>query len=164
VGRHGPAREPNAAKLARGETRPSRLNGTEPLPRHSAPVMPSDMDDGAKAVWKHVMAEMRGSGIIAGADRDILRAYCEVVSSYQRHVSLLAQTGPLVKGARGKDLVRSPMHQIVRDDRDQMRLLARELGLSPAARANLSMQTGADLPDIDALLGPPRLAVVGDAG
>jgi len=44
-----------------------------------------------------------------------------------------------------------------------VRLLARELGLSPAARASLQLGPGAELPDIDAELGPPpRLRVVGD--
>jgi len=41
--------------------------------------------------------------------------------------------------------------------------LTRELGLSPASRASLQLLPGADLPDIDAELGPPpRLRVVGD--
>ena len=67
-------------------------------------------------------------------------------------------------GSRGRGLVRNPMHQIVRDDRDAIRLLTRELGLSPAARASLRVPPGAEAPDIDAALGPPpRLRVVGDA-
>jgi len=50
-----------------------------------------------------------------------------------------------------------------RDDAHHIRLLARELGLSPATRASLQLLPGADLPDIDAELGPPpRLRVVGD--
>ena len=34
--------------------------------------------------------------------------------------------GPVITGTRGRELVRNPMHQIVRDDRDAIRLLARE--------------------------------------
>ena len=72
--------------------------------------------------------------------------------------------GPVITGSRGRGLVRNPMHQIVRDDRDAIRLLARELGLSPAARASLRVPPGAEAPDIDAVLGPPpRLRVVGSA-
>jgi phage terminase small subunit len=60
-------------------------------------------------------------------------------------------------------LAKNPLHQVVRDNADHIRLLARELDLSPAARASLQMLPGADLPDIDAELGPPpRLRVVGD--
>jgi hypothetical protein len=46
-------------------------------------------------------------------------------------------------------------HQVVRDNADHIRLLARELGLSPASRASLQLMPGAELPDIDAELGPP---------
>jgi hypothetical protein len=55
------------------------------------------------------------------------------------------------------------LHQVLRDNADRVRLLARELGLSPAARASLQLLPGSELPDIDAELGPPpRLRVVGD--
>jgi phage terminase small subunit len=53
----------------------------------------------------------------------------------------------------------------VRDDADQVRVLARELGLSPVARANLQILPGADVPDIDADIGPPpRLRVLAEDG
>jgi P27 family predicted phage terminase small subunit len=164
MGRRGPAREPDAAKLRKGETRPSRLNGLEPLPRHRTPTMPKGMDDTARRVWRRVLRETRGAGIILAADTDVLRCYCEAVAAYERDVPLLMKAGPVITGSRGRELVRNPMHQIVRDDRDAIRLLARELGLSPAARAGLQLLPGAEAPDIDAELGPPpRLRVVGDA-
>lgn len=60
-------------------------------------------------------------------------------------------------------LAKNPVHQVVRDNADHIRLLARELGLSPAAGTSLQLLPGAELPDIDAELGPPpRLRVVGD--
>ena len=106
----------------------------------------------------------RARGVIEAADTDILRCYCEAVAAYERDVPLLMRGGPVITGSRGRELVRNPMHQIVRDDRDAIRLLARELGLSPAARASLRVAPGAEAPDIDAVLGPPpRLRVVGDA-
>ncbi len=60
-------------------------------------------------------------------------------------------------------MVRNPLHQIVRDHRDAVRLFARELGLSPAARAGLRIDAGPGvMPDVDAVLGPlPRLRAVG---
>ena len=164
MGRRGPARAPDAAKLRKGETRPSRLNGLEPLPRHAAPRMPKGMDEAARRVWRRIVREMTGSGVIEAADTDILRCYCEAVAAYERDVPLLMRGGPVITGSRGRELVRNPMHQIVRDDRDAIRLLARELGLSPAARASLRVSPGVESPDIDAVLGPPpRLRVVGDA-
>jgi phage terminase small subunit len=75
---------------------------------------------------------------------------------------MLASSAPLLND-RGH-LTKNPIHQVVRDDSDLVLRLARELGLSPAARASLQLMPGAELPDIDAELGPPpRLRVVGDA-
>ena len=165
MGRRGPAPAPDAAKLRRGEMRPSRLNGLEPLPRASEPTLPKGMDERAKAVWRQVRRAMAGSGVITAADGYVLRAFCEAVSAYERDVALLTGSGPVITGARGRELVRNPLHQIVRDDRDALRLLARELGLSPAARANLQIVPGADMPDIYAEIGPPpRFRVVPDDG
>ncbi|CAN5671081.1 phage terminase small subunit P27 family [soil metagenome] len=163
MGRRGPVPAPDAAKIARGETRPSRLGGREPLPRRRLPTLPREMSAKAKAVWRRVLRAMAATELITEADRDILRTYCEAVALYERDVALLAAAMPLLAGARNKELVRNPLHQIVRDDRDAIRLLARELGLSPSARANLQVQAGGFMPDIDAELGPPlRLRVVGD--
>lgn len=159
MGRRGPAREPDAAKIRRGETRPSRLNGLEPLPRQARmPTMPTDLDEEAQKAWRLVAREMKDSGVITGADAHLLRAYCETVSRYI--VASRLYTTPVIND-RGH-LAKNPLHQITRDHIDQMRLLARELGLSPAARANLQVSPGAYVPDIDAIIGPPpRLRVVG---
>lgn len=75
MGRRGPAKTPTGVKLAQGETRPSRVNFLEPRPRAADPVMPEDMDAGAKAVWQRVVAEMASTEIIRAADSDVLRCY-----------------------------------------------------------------------------------------
>jgi len=161
VGRRGPAREPDAVKLARGETRPSRLNGREPLPKRREPKMPEGMDPIARAAWQHVTREMRGSGVITAADAHVLRLYCEAFSRYREATKLYATSAPLLTD-RGH-IVKNPLHQVVRDSSDQVRLLARELFLSPAARANMQLAQGSDMPDIDDDIGPPpRLLVVAD--
>jgi hypothetical protein len=49
-------RAPDAAKLRKGETRPSRLNGLEPLPRHRTPSVPKGLDPVA-----HFTAVVRAS-------------------------------------------------------------------------------------------------------
>jgi P27 family predicted phage terminase small subunit len=161
MGRRGPAPEPLEAKLARGETRPSRLNVLAPKPSLRPPVMPRDMTVEAKVVWRRVMRE-QASGLIRAVDTDLLRAYCEAVARYEGAMRLY--TAPLLT-TRGS-VVKNPLHQIVRDDTDTMRLLARELGIGPAARAGLQIEAfGHAGPDsIEAEIGPPprqRFAVVG---
>ena len=150
---------PDAAKLRRGETRPSRLNGLEPLPRHRPPSMPKGLDPVARAAWTHVVREMGTSGLITAADSHILRLYCETWSRFRAAAAMY--TAPLINDHG--HLTKNPLHQVVRDDSDLVLRLARELGLSPAARASLQLGPGAELPDIDADIGPPpRLRVVGD--
>lgn len=160
MGRRGPAPTPTAVKVRNGETRPSRVNRMEPLPRHAVPQMPRGMDTDAQRIWRRVIREMRGSGVIMAADADVLRIFCETMSRYVRSAELLAGSPLLIK--RDGELVKNPLAQIVRDNQDQVRLFARELGLSPSARAGLHVQQGPTAGDIDDVLGPPpRLRVVG---
>ena len=73
MGRRGPAPTPTAVKLARGETRPSRVNYDEPTPRRRPPTMPKDIDPEARKVWRRVLREMSETGVITAADADLLR-------------------------------------------------------------------------------------------
>lgn len=99
---------PDAAKLRRGETRPSRLNGLEPLPRHRAPSMPKGLDPLARAAWRHAVREMGSSGLITAADAHILRLYCEAWSRYRQAADMLADSAPLLND-RGH-LAKNPLH------------------------------------------------------
>jgi P27 family predicted phage terminase small subunit len=122
------------------------------------------MDEAAQKVWRRVVREMRGTDVIANADADVLRCYCEAVARYAQAAEMLARSGPLVRGVhRGAgELVKNPLHQVVRDNADAVRLFARELGLSPSARAGLRVEPSAVPADIEDVLGPPpRLRVVG---
>lgn len=156
MGRRGPAKEPTQAKLARGETRPSRLNAAEPKPAPNEPEMPADMSARAKAVWQRVVAEMRGTGVILRVDSDVLRCYCEAVDLYETAVRTLAGSALLIR--HHGDMVKNPLNQVVRDNRDAVRLFARELGLSPSGRSGLNIGAGSGpAGDIDDELPPsPR--------
>jgi P27 family predicted phage terminase small subunit len=77
---------------------------------------------------------------LACGRRPRLRLYCEAWSRYRQAVDMLAGSAPLLND-RGH-LAKNPLHQVVRDNADHVRLLARELGLSPAARASLQLMPG----------------------
>ena len=165
MGRRGPAPTPTKVKRLRGETRPSRLNAHEPMPSADVPKMPADMDPDAKAVWRRVIRDMRHTGVIRAADADVLRCYCEAVSRYAAAARVYAQSGPLVRGRHGSELVKNPLHQVARDNADEVRQFARELGLSPSARVGLRIERERSADSLTADIGlPPRLRVVGDAG
>ncbi len=161
MGRRGPAPEPAAAKLARGETRPSRLNRMEPLPRHAPPRPPKGISDRSREVWRQVLRDAPPNLIMA-SDAWVLRIFCDAVALYENAVGTIERTGLVIRGRHG-ELVKNPVLMPMRDNRDAIRILTRELGLSPAARAGLQVAVGSSLGlDIDAEIGPPpRLLVVG---
>jgi P27 family predicted phage terminase small subunit len=152
---------PAKVKLLHGETRPSRVNYREPLPSSDLPKMPPDMDAEAKVVWRRVIRNMGATGVIRASDADALRCYCEAVSRYNQAARLYAQSGPLVRYRGG--LVKNPLHQIVRENSDQVRLYAREFGLSSSARGGLRVEPEYSGATFDPEIGPPRrLRVVAD--
>jgi phage terminase small subunit len=63
------------------------------------------------------MQDMSGAGVIFSADTGILRAYCEAEASYVRNIIRLGETGPVIRGARGREVVVNPLARIVREDR-----------------------------------------------
>ena len=132
MGRRGPAPLPTRIKVLHGETRPSRLNPDEPRPPANAPVMPADLDPVAQAVWDRVLRD-QAPGVILAAHSDVLRLYCDAVVRYEDYSARLARSGPLLRGARGSELVRNPLVAMVRDAADQVRALGRELGLTPSS-------------------------------
>jgi P27 family predicted phage terminase small subunit len=158
MGRRGPAPTPTKIKRQQGETRPGQLNYDEPQPRLAPPKMPPDMNSAAKRVWRRVLADMPKDVIVA-ADADVLRCYCEAVARYAQAQSIYERSGVLLN--RGGDLVKNPLHQVVRDNSESIRLFARELGLSPSARAGLHVADARGAMTIDDDLGPPpRLRVM----
>ena len=137
MGRRGPAPAPTALKLLRGERRPSRVNYHEPRPSGGLPERPADLAPGAAAAWNRVIAELGSSGVLTTLDRDVLRAYAEAVDRYEQSAVTLAGSGPLIRGARAGELIKNPLHQIVRDNALLVLAFGRELGATPSARAGL---------------------------
>lgn len=150
MGRRGPPSQPTALKLLKGETRSSRLNKREPKPTPVLPKMPRGLDERAAQVWRRVIRDYGRTGVLTAVDGDALRAYCEAVSRYEYAAQQLAQSGPLIRGARRGELVKNPLHQVVRDNADLMRQFARELGLTPAARTGIKVP---EAPSDDDALG-----------
>lgn len=137
MGKRGPAPTPAKLKLLRGNPgrRPVAVG---PEPAEGLPVVRDGMSDEARVVWDRMIADFGATGVLTGVDADVLRVYCEAVVRYERAAQLLEQSGPLVKGARSGELVKNPLHQVVRDNADLVRMFARELGFTPSARSALS--------------------------
>lgn len=136
---------PTKLKVLHGERRTERLNPREPKPRSNLPKMPQGMSSAAAQHWRRIIRDYGPTGVLTAVDGDALRAYCEAVARYSHAAQALEESGPLVRGARRGDLIKNPLHQIVRDNADLLRQFARELGLTPSARTGL--QVGEDHAD-----------------
>lgn len=136
MGRRGPAPTPTKLKLLRGNPgrRPIR---PEPEPT-GLPAIPVGTSPKARRVWRRLIHDYAATGVLTGVDADALRVYCDAVVRYEQAAKLLEDSGPLVRGARQGDLVKNPLHQVVRDNADLIRAFARELGFTPAARSALA--------------------------
>ncbi|MBF6604201.1 MAG: phage terminase small subunit P27 family [Chloroflexi bacterium] len=154
---------PSTLRRLHGETRPSRLNDREPLPRQTAPRPPAHLDPAARVIWRRTVRAMP-AGVITGADTDALACYCEAVIRYRQAASLLVRSAPLIRGARAGDLIANPLDRIMRGWADQIRLFGRELGLTPSARAGLHMEISPFSPSVADEIGlPPRFRVLAPA-
>jgi P27 family predicted phage terminase small subunit len=94
--------------------------------------MPANLSAAAAAVWERVLRD-QAPGVILAAHADVLRLYCDAVVRYEDYSARLEKSGPILRGSRGAELVRNPLVAMVRDAGDQVRVLARELGLTPSS-------------------------------
>jgi len=95
--------------------------------------MPRDLSEEAKAEWRRVVPELEDIGILASVDRGVLVRYCTAWADWVELQRLLAQSGKVLKGARGH-LVRNPLWFMKNDAEQTVSDLAKQLGLTPAAR------------------------------
>lgn len=134
-----PARKPHRLKVLKGGNaaahEPPR-NPPRPLPK--APSCPRWLSKEARAEWRRIVPELERIGLISELDREALAGYCDAVYRRRRAIDLLDRGGLLVPGYR-EALRKSPAWQIYRDAGEIVRMWARELGLTPAARLVLEI-------------------------
>ena len=148
MGKRGPAPMPTQLKVLHGEKRAERLNRAAPKPKGNKPIMPPGMTPEAQKVWRRQTRAMDGLGILTAVDADALRCYCEAVDRMTVASDLFALSSPLIAGRDG-NLVRNPLHQIVRDNAMLIRLFARDLGFLPSAREGLHVNSDKDMDPLE---------------
>lgn len=156
MGARGPAPKPLALKLLNGsaEHHPERVPKNPAQPVDQPPAMPPDLAPEAQAVWRETLAT-QAPGVILAAHGPTLRVYCETVVAYVHARHLLLDTGVLVKGRTG--LAKSPLHQVVRDNADLLRLFGKELGLTPSSIGALSAAAAPKADPMADLMRPRRI-------
>jgi P27 family predicted phage terminase small subunit len=134
MGRRGPAPQPTSLKLLRG-TKPSRVNLREPKPLPGPVDRPAYLSAVAAQEWDRVAPHLEAMGTLTGADATALAVYCEAVARWRRTADLAAKSPPVY--TRDGIAVRNPLYSQARDAAAEVRLMAREFGLTPSARAGI---------------------------
>jgi len=144
IGKRGPKKTPTKILERRGSWRAdARTKAGEPEPTGNMPECPDWLDADAHVEWNRIVVELEAMGIIGASDYAVLVGYCESWSQYKMAVEMIAKTGPL----QLCETRRNPAVFILRDAREAMLKFARELGLSPSARASVSTIGGSDQSD-----------------
>lgn len=132
MGRRGPAPKPTSLRVLHGD-RADRINRAEPRPRDIAPDRPEWLSELAAEEWDRVVPDLIVMGTVKTADATGLAAYCEAVARLRAALDAVAEHGMIVTDARGASR-RNPAVTMARDASNEIRLWAREFGLTPSAR------------------------------
>lgn len=140
----GPAPKPVTLRVLHGDPKKSRTDLIEPAAR---PVTNADppvwMDPAARAVWEEVIDELEAMGVLRQCDLYVVAAFVAAYRTFEQAAQVVAKGGTLIKGQKG-NLVRNPAAAVQRDAMNMVRLLGRELGMSPAARTMMATRPEGD--------------------
>ncbi len=124
MGLRGPAPKPAALRVLEGTTRRDRMR-REPSPTRGAPACPKWLTPEARAVWRQIVPDLAAIGLLCRVDLGVLAVYCSALADYQ------------AAAAVPRDVTdRSAVLAIAKIE-GRILAAARELALSPAARARM---------------------------
>lgn len=147
----GPAPQPTALKLIKGNPGQRALNDAEPVPPAIPVGKPDWLSPMASAEWDRVAPQLEKMRILSDVDVMPLAAYCEAVGRFIEASRILETQGALVLGYRGS-LVKNPAAQIVKDALADMKALAQEFGMTPSSRSRVKVPDAGASDDLDGLL------------
>jgi P27 family predicted phage terminase small subunit len=130
---------PTNLRMLHGEQRPSRISPLEPKPRDLPPAKPDWLSRGAAAEWDRIVPDLVAMRTATAADSTCLAAYCEAAARFRVATELVAKAGLMLRDRDGV-VRKNPAVAQARDASIEMRMWAREFGLTPASRAPLRVE------------------------
>jgi P27 family predicted phage terminase small subunit len=118
----------------RGDER-RRINTDEPRPAALPVVKPGYLSKLAAEEWDRVAPHLEAMRTLTAADTTALAVYCEAVARWRGLAELVAKSPPVIQ--REGLLVKNPAYSQARDAAIEVRMFAREFGLTPSARAGI---------------------------
>jgi P27 family predicted phage terminase small subunit len=132
----GRPRVPDEQKKAAGTYRGDRANLNAPVYPVAAPERPAWLSEQAAAAWDSLIPILLDKRVLAEVDLGVAASYCMMLGELRINAEVL-KTEPRYYKVNGLTK-EHPAGKALRDLGNKIRLLASELGLSPAARAKVS--------------------------
>lgn len=139
---------PTALKLLRGNPGHHPINEHEPSIPAGLPEPPEFLDDVAKTEWNRNLDLMISKSMLTPLDWSFYAAYCYNFSQFIRRSAELEKTGTLIEAPSGYP-IQNPLISIVRSSLEMMYKFGAELGLSPAQRSRLRVDTPESGDEVD---------------
>ena len=131
-----PKPQPTALKMLKGETRKERLNPNEPKPQSIMPDRPEFIKGAALKAWKQYGPMLVRLGVMTEADGLAFAALCVEWARYVNAVGVKDSVQTFASGARQV----APEVSVAHKSLTQLLRLFAEFGLTPSARARLSIE------------------------
>lgn len=128
-------RKPIALRILQGNP------GKRPIPdeveiKGEFPSAPSVLDAKAKKEWRRLAPILTEIGVLTPADWGVFALYCAAFSRFQSSAAHCKKYGEVVVKLSGQQAM-SPHYYVMRQSGEDMRKLAGELGITPAARSKV---------------------------
>lgn len=142
----GRRRKPTQLRVVEGNRGHRPLNENEPKPPADMPKAPAFLDRIAKAEWRRQAPTLYAIGVLTSVDGAALAAYCSAFSVWARaEVRLQTQArnddtvlaDGILQRTKSGNVILNPLQGAANVARRDMLRFAAELGLTPAARANM---------------------------
>ena len=103
------------------------------------PKMPIWLSEEAKAIWRQLVPKIAELGILNPVDQTIIAILCHDVAEYRAACETIQELkSPYISQPSGR-VCRHPAYQLRDAAAERIRKLGGEVGLSPAARASLTI-------------------------
>ena len=128
---------PTRLKILRGNPGKRPLPEGEPQPRPGVPTCPSHLNAAAKREWRRLVKELGACGLITGADRGALAAYCDAYARWVKATLEVATDGEVVEATTGTAM-QNPWQSVANKALEQMDKFGSQFGLTPSARTRIN--------------------------
>jgi len=156
MGKRGPRKQPTKLRLLRGDPSKEGQNAGEPVPPSGPLDAPAHVTGAALEKWREVAPQLQAMRILTTADRETLARYCLYFEQFLKYADQVR---------RGLDVL------VIRDDAGKVKYIQstpaatmfvklgqsmlrieQEFGLTPSARAGMSVQNVAETDPFDQFL------------